>query len=102
MNCGKWIVAQDAPQMEALEKVHSFASSIGVPTYFVSREEGKRREPDVRAEAGILESPSTGILDSHSLMQFLEGDFESMAASARSGPQSPRSRPSATAPEAGR
>jgi 2-hydroxyglutarate dehydrogenase len=76
MNCGKWIVAQDAPQMEALEKVHSFASSIGVPTYFVSREEGKRREPDVRAEAGILESPSTGIVDSHSLMQFLEGDFE--------------------------
>ncbi|OCL02714.1 FAD dependent oxidoreductase, partial [Glonium stellatum] len=76
MNCGKWIVAQDAPQMEALEKIHSFASSIGVPTHFVSHEEGKRREPDVRAEAGILESPSTGIVDSHSLMQFLEGDFE--------------------------
>ncbi|OCK76796.1 FAD dependent oxidoreductase [Lepidopterella palustris CBS 459.81] len=75
-NCGKWIVAQDASQMEALENVHSFASTIGVPTHFISPEEAKRREPDVRAEAGILESPTTGIVDSHSLMQFLEGDFE--------------------------
>ncbi|KAF2503200.1 FAD dependent oxidoreductase [Lophium mytilinum] len=76
MNCGKWIVAQDEQQMEALEKVHSFASTIGVPTHFVSSEEAKQREPDVRAEAGVLESTSTGIVDSHSLMQYLEGDFE--------------------------
>jgi 2-hydroxyglutarate dehydrogenase len=75
-NCGKWIVAQNEEQMEALKKVHSFASSIGVPTKFLSSEEGKRREPDVQAKAGILESPTTGIVDSHSLMQFLEGDFE--------------------------
>ncbi|KAF2193258.1 FAD dependent oxidoreductase [Zopfia rhizophila CBS 207.26] len=75
-NCGKWIVAQDAQQMEAIEKVHAFASTIGVPTHFVSKEEAKRREPDVRAETSILESPTTGIVDSHSLMQFLEGDFE--------------------------
>jgi L-2-hydroxyglutarate oxidase LhgO len=75
-NCGKWIVAQDAAQMAALEDIHTFASQIGVPTAFISKEEGKRREPDVRAEAGILESPSTGIVDSHSLMQFLQGDFE--------------------------
>lgn len=75
-NTGKWIVAQDATQIEALEKVHQFATSIGVPTHFISLEEAKRREPSVRAEAGVLESPSTGIVDSHSLMQFLEGDFE--------------------------
>ncbi|USP75469.1 hypothetical protein yc1106_02743 [Curvularia clavata] len=75
-NTGKWIVAQDASQMEALEKIHDFAKSIGVPTRFLSKEEAKDREPDVRAEAGVLESTSTGIIDSHSLMQYLEGDFE--------------------------
>ncbi|KAF2004593.1 FAD dependent oxidoreductase [Amniculicola lignicola CBS 123094] len=75
---GKWIVAQDSQQMEAITKVHEFASSIGVPTHFISKAEAKEREPDVRAEAGVLESPTTGIVDSHSLMQFLEGDFENL------------------------
>jgi 2-hydroxyglutarate dehydrogenase len=74
-NTGKWIVAQDTTQMDALQKVHDFASTIGVPTHFISKDEAKRREPDVRAEAGVLESPSTGIVDSHSLMQYLEGTF---------------------------
>ena len=53
-----------------------FASSIGVPTRFLSKEEIKAREPDVRAEAGVLESESTGIVDSHSFMQYLEGDYQ--------------------------
>jgi 2-hydroxyglutarate dehydrogenase len=75
-NTGKWIVAQDDIQMDALQKVHEFSSTIGVPTHFITKDEAKRREPDVRAEAGVLESPSTGIVDSHSLMQYLEGSFE--------------------------
>lgn len=75
-NTGKWIVAQDDTQIAALQKVHEFATSIGVPTHFITTDEAKRREPDVRAEAGVLESPSTGIVDSHGLMQFLQGDFE--------------------------
>jgi L-2-hydroxyglutarate oxidase LhgO len=74
-NCGKWIVAQDDEQMHALQGVHDFAKSINVPIQWVSPEEAKRREPDVRCEAGVLESPSTGIVDSHSYMQFLEGSF---------------------------
>ena len=76
MNCGKWIVAQTDEQMGELEKVHGFAKSIGVPIRYVPREEAKNREPEVRAEAGVLESPTTGIVDSHSYMQFLQGDFE--------------------------
>lgn len=76
MNCGKWVVAQDDAQMDAIQKVHSFAQSIDVPTHFISPSEAKRREPDVRAEAGVLESPTTGIVDSHSYMQALHGDFE--------------------------
>ncbi|ORY08795.1 NAD dehydrogenase [Clohesyomyces aquaticus] len=77
-NCGKWIVAQDVQQLSALEKLHDFASNINVATHFLSKEEARRREPDVRAEAGVLESPSTGIVDSHALMQFLQGSFEDL------------------------
>lgn len=76
MNCGKWIVAQDQAQLDALHKVHDFAKSINVPIRWLSKEEAARREPDVRCEAGALESPSTGIVDSHSYMQFLHGSFE--------------------------
>jgi 2-hydroxyglutarate dehydrogenase len=76
MNCGKWVVAQDDAQMDALQSVHDFAKTIGVPIQFISKEEAARREPDVRAEAGVLDSPSTGIVDSHGLMQFLLGEFE--------------------------
>ncbi|SMQ54636.1 unnamed protein product [Zymoseptoria tritici ST99CH_3D1] len=75
-NCGKWIVAQTAEQMGECEKVHDFAKSIGVPIRYISKEEAQRREPEVRAEAGALESPTTGIVDSHAYMQFLQGDFE--------------------------
>lgn len=62
--------------MGECEKVHAFSKEIGVPTHFISKEEAQRREPDVRAEAGALESPTTGIVDSHALMQYLQGDFE--------------------------
>jgi 2-hydroxyglutarate dehydrogenase len=75
-NCGKWVVAQDEQQMNELQKVHDFANAIAVPTRFVPPEEAKQREPDVRCEAGVLESPTTGILDSHSYMQYLQGSFE--------------------------
>ncbi|MCJ1241453.1 hypothetical protein MMC14_009458 [Varicellaria rhodocarpa] len=78
-NCKKWIVAQTEQQMGELEKLHSFAQSIGVPTRFLSREEAARREPDVRAQAGVLESESTGIVDGHALMSYLEGSFQSHA-----------------------
>lgn len=76
LNCGKWVVAQDDTQLDALSKVHEFAKSIDVPIHFISKEEATRREPDVRAEAGVLESPTTGIVDSHSYMQSLHGQFE--------------------------
>jgi 2-hydroxyglutarate dehydrogenase len=73
---GKWIVAQNEAEFEQLETIHRFATAIGVPTKFLSKEEGKSREPDVQALAGILESTTTGIVDSHALMLFLLGDYE--------------------------
>ncbi|KPI34995.1 L-2-hydroxyglutarate dehydrogenase, mitochondrial [Cyphellophora attinorum] len=74
-NTKKWVVAQDEQQMAALGKIDSFASTIDVPTRFLPRKEIEEREPDIRAEAGVLESESTGIVDSHALMAYLEGDF---------------------------
>ncbi|EGD98534.1 FAD dependent oxidoreductase [Trichophyton tonsurans CBS 112818] len=75
-NTKKWIVAQDEEQWKECLKVFLHAKEIGVPIRFVSAEEAKRREPDVRAEAGILESPTTGIVDTHSLMSYLHGNYE--------------------------
>lgn len=72
----KWIVAQNENEWDACLKIHSHAAQIGVPTRFVGREEAQRVEPDVRAEAGIVESPTTGIVDAHSLMAALQADFE--------------------------
>ncbi|KAK3955120.1 FAD dependent oxidoreductase [Pseudoneurospora amorphoporcata] len=74
---GKWIVAQNQAQREALQRIHDFCvNDINVPVRWVSREEAQRREPAVRAETGILESPTTGIVDSHSLMVCLQGRLE--------------------------
>ncbi len=75
-NTRKWIIAQDEMQMEVLEGLHRFGGEVGVPTRFLGREEVTQREPDVRALAGVLESESTGIVDSHALMSYLEGDIQ--------------------------
>lgn len=75
--CGKWILAQDEAQDEALHETHRFASSIGVPTHFISLAEARQREPDILAKNAVLESPTTGIVDSHAFMSYLEDDFQS-------------------------
>ncbi|KAK8079831.1 hypothetical protein PG997_007649 [Apiospora hydei] len=74
---GKWIVAQDEAQREILEGTHAFCrDTIGVPTRWVSAREQAREEPAVRAAAGALDSPTSGIVDSHALMVALQGHFE--------------------------
>lgn len=75
-NSKKWILAQDAQQHEELRKTHALTKAIGVPTHFVSLSEAKAREPDVRVVEAVLESPTTGIVDSHALMSFLEADIQ--------------------------
>lgn len=77
-NTKKWIVAQDDAEWQACLRLHEHAQKIGVQTRFVGREEARRIEPDVRAEMGIVESPTTGIVDVHSLMSCLQGDFENL------------------------
>ncbi|OTA57736.1 FAD dependent oxidoreductase [Hypoxylon sp. EC38] len=75
---GKWVVAQDASQRETLERIHQLCRDEigGVPTRWVGADEAREKEPAVRAEAGVLESPETGIVDSHALMAALLGLFE--------------------------
>ncbi|KAI0160902.1 FAD dependent oxidoreductase [Hypoxylon sp. FL1284] len=79
---GKWVVAQDGAQREALERIHGFAraydggAGAAIPTRWVADAEARRLEPDVAARAGVLESPDTGIVDSHGLMAALHGLFE--------------------------
>lgn len=74
---GKWIVAQSDEERDALERLHVFArDEIGVPTRWVSEEEAKREEPEVAAKTGVLESITSGIVDSHGLMLTLHGLFE--------------------------
>lgn len=74
---GKWIVAQNDAQREALERIHGFCErEIGVPTRWVGQQEIERDGEGVRALKGALESPTTGIVDSHGLMVTLQGLFE--------------------------
>ncbi|KAJ6056427.1 hypothetical protein N7444_005525 [Penicillium canescens] len=75
-NTKKWIVAQTPEQWEAALKIHAHSQTLDAPTRPISRDEARHREPDVRADAGILESETTGIVDSHSLMTYLQGSFE--------------------------
>ena len=73
---GKLIVATDERQLGTLDAIRRAAETNGVNDLEVL---GKNRiralEPAVRAAAGLL-SPSTGIIDSHSLMLAYLGDAE--------------------------
>ncbi|KAI5918580.1 FAD dependent oxidoreductase [Camillea tinctor] len=76
---GKWIVAQNDAERDALERLHAACKAFGddVPTRWVPDREARALEPAVHAApGGVLESPSTGIVDSHALMLALRGHFE--------------------------
>ncbi|XWW99533.1 hypothetical protein V2A60_007543 [Cordyceps javanica] len=74
---GKWIVAQTPAQRASLESFHAVCrDKLGVPTRWVSAAEVDRDGEGVVAAAGALESPTTGIVDSHGLMTCLAGLFE--------------------------
>ena len=75
-NTKKWILAQDQQQHEELIRTQEFAKSIAVPMAFIPLSEAHEREPDVRIGEACLESPTTGILDSHAYMTYLESDFQ--------------------------
>jgi L-2-hydroxyglutarate oxidase LhgO len=68
---GKIIVAVNENEVTHLEKLYAQGRKNGVhDLMLLSQTEVKKLEPNIEARAGIL-SPSTGILDSYSLLKFL-------------------------------
>lgn len=79
--CGKLIVAADAEQDKRLDSIAARAASNGVTDLRrLSRAEATAKEPQLECVAALL-SPSTGIVDSHALMQQLLADAEAAGAS---------------------
>lgn len=74
--CGKLIVASNNEQIQYLRNLQQNAIQNGVTDLILLRpDELIHKEPNIRCTAA-LESPSTGIIDSHALMLSLLGDFE--------------------------
>ena len=68
---GKIIVAADEDEIGWLEQLYEQGRKNGVDDLMLlSRAQFKKLEPNVEARAGLL-SPSSGILDSHTLMKLL-------------------------------
>lgn len=75
--CGKWIVAQTDVEDAFLESIHYKAKELGVKTELMPTYKGQYIEAAVQAQRGILVSPTTGIISSHSLMEWIESVFQS-------------------------
>ncbi|MBV9360025.1 MAG: NAD(P)/FAD-dependent oxidoreductase [Betaproteobacteria bacterium] len=74
--CGKLIVATSEPQLKELEGIRAKAHANGVPDVdWIHKDHVARMEPELFF-MGALHSPSTGIIDSHSLMLAYLGDAE--------------------------
>jgi L-2-hydroxyglutarate oxidase LhgO len=74
--CGKLIVAANQEQINKLNSIKENAERNGVTDLqILHKSELQRLEPELKAEAALL-SPSTGIIDSHSLMLALQADIE--------------------------
>ncbi|MEZ5608285.1 MAG: FAD-dependent oxidoreductase [Burkholderiaceae bacterium] len=74
--CGKLIVASGAGQIDELRAIQQRAGANGVDDLqWLTRDEALALEPALNCDAALL-SPSTGIVDSHGLMQALLGDVE--------------------------
>lgn len=50
------------------------ANRLGVETYFIDQDKAKSIEPEIKAYS-VLVSPSTGIIDSHSYMEYLDQEI---------------------------
>ncbi|OQR81808.1 L-2-hydroxyglutarate dehydrogenase [Thraustotheca clavata] len=78
--CGKLVVASSIDQMEQLNAIKAKAIGNGVnDVKILSKEQVAEIESDVKCQ-GALFSPSTGIVDSHTLMLAMQGDAEAHGA----------------------
>lgn len=65
------MVAQSSEQYSYLEELSAKATSLGVETYFMDGTKAMALEPELKAHS-VLVSPTTGIIDSHAYMDYLE------------------------------
>jgi L-2-hydroxyglutarate oxidase LhgO len=78
--CGKFTVATADEQIPALETIQSNARACGVMDLeWLDASQARRAEPKMRCHAALY-SPSTGIIDSHGLMQSLLADAQGAGA----------------------
>jgi L-2-hydroxyglutarate oxidase LhgO len=70
--CGKIFVAVDDLEAETLEKLFRNGVDNGLPLKMLSRREMYQLEPNMRGTLAFL-SPTSGIMDSHSLMRYFLG-----------------------------
>lgn len=73
--CGKLVVATDDAQLPALAALAAQSTANGVPVTLLTAAEAQALEPALRCVAA-LQSPTTGIVDSHGLTLALQGDLE--------------------------
>ncbi|CUS22081.1 LAQU0S04e07778g1_1 [Lachancea quebecensis] len=72
LKCGKWIVAQTDADDAYLESMYYKAKNdLDLPVEMISANKTKWIEPAIHVGRSVLNSPTTGIIDSHSLMQYL-------------------------------
>ena len=75
---GKLIVGVSADDEEKLQQIEMKANANGITDLkWLTKKEMASREPNVRASSALL-SPSTGIIDSHSLILSLHADLENL------------------------
>jgi L-2-hydroxyglutarate oxidase LhgO len=73
--CGKLIVATETGQLEALRTLQGRAAANGARLDWLDGATAQSLEPELRCVAA-LQSPATGIVDSHGLMKALLHDAE--------------------------
>ena len=74
--CGKLIVATRAAQVPQLQGIIDKARANGVHNLLLlTRDQARALEPQLECVAAV-QSPGTGIVDSHALMLALQGDLE--------------------------
>ncbi|KNC97680.1 uncharacterized protein SPPG_07144 [Spizellomyces punctatus DAOM BR117] len=76
---GKWVIGSEPDQFLYLKNMKDRAEKLGVPMHFLSMKEAAHQEPNVIAKE-VLVSPTTGIIDSHALMECLEAKIQSRGA----------------------
>jgi len=82
--CGKIVVATNNVEVEELEKLYTKGKDNGVPLRMLSRGEMAQLEPNMSGIAAFF-SPTTGIMDSHAVMEYFLGRAKSNGAQVACG-----------------